>query len=86
MTLAVLTALGGGLLIGSAAVFLKAATGHILGVSGILGHASSCSAGAGGGRFSLVWLVQRLSCAVWVFWYQQVSASWDGNVCWLRGC
>lgn len=46
MTLAVLTALGGGLLIGSAAVFLKAATGHILGVSGILGHASSCSAGS----------------------------------------
>nr|WP_025828283.1 hypothetical protein [Acetobacter persici] len=46
MTFAVLTAFGGGLLIGSAAVFLKAATGHILGVSGILGNAVSRSAGS----------------------------------------
>lgn len=43
MALAVLSAVGGGILIGSAAVFLKATTGHILGVSGILGNAFSRS-------------------------------------------
>ena len=39
MTLAILSALGGGILIGGAAVFMKAATGHIPGVSGIMGRA-----------------------------------------------
>lgn len=41
MTLAILSALGGGILIGGAAVFMKAATGHIPGVSGIMGRAIS---------------------------------------------
>lgn len=41
MPLTVLSAVGGGILIGSAAVLLKATTGHTLGVSGILGNAFS---------------------------------------------